>query len=71
MKTTYCADKNSNHKCFSDLKLKSQLPLLEKNDKWWDIFKTVLTDLCFSTLKIFSIIIYISMWLTIHRAKLE
>lgn len=54
---------------------KSQLPLLEKkNDKWRDIGNTVLTDLCFSTLKIVSIIIYISMWQrlkTIHRGKLE
>ena len=54
---------------------KSQLPLLEKkNDKWRDIANTVLTDLCFSTLKIFSTIIYISMWQrlkTIHRGKLE
>ena len=38
------------------------------------VTSTVLTDLCFSTLKIFSIIIYISMWQrlkTIHRGKLE
>lgn len=55
---------------------KSQLPLLgKKNDKWRDIGNTVLIDLCFSTLKILSIIIYIlSMWQrlkTIYRGKLE